>query len=268
MCKVFFTHFLTYVKMRVFQSQKKHLIKILRVWSALFCLCNYLPCDVFLEAFLAESCSPSLSSLLLNFRSSSNILTLSTVNSNLDLSWNMKICFSVLITNLKIPTEVVKRMKHLRWLVITGFGLMAAWALGRTSSLYKKQDALVQSIFKYSFLNIHIHLFKSVQYSLCPLGNGWESWSKKNYFIIQFVYTVSIKWMNELKKSDLGWEGEFGRFCFAGGVNGCERRGPWLSHFLRKKEKCYSISLHDWISEWATEPSGRCEQPCTVYTYL
>lgn len=30
--------------------------------------------DVFLEAFLAESCSPSLSSLLLSFRSSSSIL--------------------------------------------------------------------------------------------------------------------------------------------------------------------------------------------------
>lgn len=31
-------------------------------------------------------------------------------------------------------------MKHLRWLVITGFGLVAARALGRTSSLYKKTD--------------------------------------------------------------------------------------------------------------------------------
>lgn len=30
--------------------------------------------DVFLEAFLAESCSPSLSSLLLSLRSSSNLL--------------------------------------------------------------------------------------------------------------------------------------------------------------------------------------------------
>lgn len=61
-----------------------------------FCLCNYLPCDVFLEAFLAESCSPSLSSLLLSFRSSSSTLTLSTMNLNSGLSWNTKICCSVL----------------------------------------------------------------------------------------------------------------------------------------------------------------------------
>lgn len=156
---------------------------------------------------------------------------------NLDFSWKMEICFSILITNLKILNEVVKRMKHLRWLVITGFGLVAAWALGRTSSLYKKQDAWVQStiqIFNYSYFKVcnthcvHLEMDENPEVKIYI------------YFIIQFVHTVTIKWMNEFKKkkkkSDLGWEGELGRFCFAGSVNGCERRGPWLSHFLRKKK--------------------------------
>lgn len=108
---------------------KKNIRKILSMNCHFFCLWNYLPCDVFREAFLAESCSPSLSSLLLNFRSSSNILTWSTTNSNLALSWNTKICFRIPITNLKISGEVVNRDEAL-----TLAGHHRFWAGGCLSS--------------------------------------------------------------------------------------------------------------------------------------
>lgn len=86
------------VKLYVFQSHphKPHQQKYPSCTFSLLCI--YLPCDVFLEAFFAESCSPSLSSLLLSFRSSSNILTPSAMNSNLQLSQNLTIYFSILIT--------------------------------------------------------------------------------------------------------------------------------------------------------------------------
>lgn len=125
---------------------KKNNIKILSMNCHFFCLWNYLPCDVFREAFLAESCSPSLSSLLLNFRSSSNILTWSTTNSNLASSWNTKICFRIPITNLKISGEVVKRDEAL-----TLAGHHRFWAGGCLSSwknflaLQKKNTECISS---------------------------------------------------------------------------------------------------------------------------
>lgn len=68
-------------------------------------------------------------------------------------------------------------MKHLRWLVITSFGLVAAGALGRTASLLKTKKTHEQKV----YINMHIgHIYrqnsfsessglKYVRYSLCPL---------------------------------------------------------------------------------------------------
>lgn len=101
--------------------------------------------EVFLDAFLAESCSPSLSSLLLSFRSSSSILRY-TVKQKARLGYfSTHQTFVLVSCSLMSESTLGKlqtwayhdkgKMKDLRGLVIASFGLVAAGALGRTASL-------------------------------------------------------------------------------------------------------------------------------------
>lgn len=222
---------------------------------------------MFREAFLAESCSPSLSSLLLNFRSSSNILTWSTTNSNLALSRNTNICFRIPITDLKITGEVVKRDEAL-----TLAGHHRFWAGGCLSSwknFLALQKNRMHQFNVYSSIHFWIITYRYLKVCNTHLEMGENPEVKKKEKVYNLLYIHSHlktnRWKKK-KKSDLGREGELGRFCFAGSVNGCEWRGPWLSHFLRgKKKRKMLLNYMAWVNIRINQGT-KWEVRATMYT--
>lgn len=132
------------------------------------------------------------------------------------LSNQLNMCFRILLSLLS-ESVLGKNYKHvslcgedsmmcLRWLVVTSFGLVAAGALGRTASLYKKTHTQTKLLTLIIISCVHIHFrkkyinhsfsvcsgLKCVWNSLCPLGNGSYEKQKDilNYFYEPFYLFI------------------------------------------------------------------------------